>query len=205
MGRSKSLEAARMAAATSGLEERSIATNNGSVNVAPTGVSNRSCGSASTWQCSKPGLCHESDEVHLDRFGRNENVNLLPLLPGKADVISRTDLFCCDQAAIAMRTCPGLASIKLAPLSWGSTTCGTSDSEYLLWGEFFFHGGRRIPQTLRRSRRASVLSQRDEVMIIVRRAKHMDVPPKLKHWYSLIRGVRKLGETNTVPSGSCCT
>jgi hypothetical protein len=62
----------------------------------------------------------------------------------------------CDQSAVAMRAVARLAGVELAFLSRGGTTCGTSDNEYLLRGEFFFHSRGRILQALWRRRHASV-------------------------------------------------
>jgi hypothetical protein len=67
----------------------------------------------------------------------------------------RLEVLCCDQATVAMRPCAGLAGVELALLSRGGTTCGTSDSEYLLRGEFFFHSRGRILQALWPSLHAS--------------------------------------------------
>jgi hypothetical protein len=47
---------------------------------------------------------------------------------------------CCDQSAVAMRLAARLASIKLTLLPRTSTASRTTDSEYLFWAEFFFHG-----------------------------------------------------------------
>src|ERR1700731_3726099 len=73
--------------------------------------------------------------------------------------LSRLEMLCCDQATVAMRPCAGLAGAELALLSRGSTTCGTSDSEYLLRGEFFFHSRGRILQAFWPSLHASAPSQ----------------------------------------------
>jgi hypothetical protein len=54
-----------------------------------------------------------------------------------------------------MRVVARLASAKVALLPSGGTTCGTRDSEYLLWGEFFFHSRSTISQTLWLRRHAS--------------------------------------------------
>jgi hypothetical protein len=62
---------------------------------------------------------------------------------------------CCYQSAVAVWFVARLASIKLAPLPSGSATCGTRDSEYLSWCEFFFHSRGTISQTLWLRRHAS--------------------------------------------------
>jgi hypothetical protein len=62
--------------------------------------------------------------------------------------LSRLEVLGCDQATVAMRPCAGLAGVELALLARRGTTCGTSDSEYLLRGEFFFHSRGRILQAL---------------------------------------------------------
>jgi hypothetical protein len=48
-----------------------------------------------------------------------------------------------------MRLGAGLASTKLTLLPRSSSTSWTTDSEYLLWAEFFFHDGERIPPNQR--------------------------------------------------------
>src|SRR5689334_3898502 len=54
-----------------------------------------------------------------------------------------------NQPAVAMRLRAGLASSKLTHLPRSSTTGWTTDSEYLFWGEFFFHSGEIMPQNQR--------------------------------------------------------
>jgi hypothetical protein len=61
-------------------------------------------------------------------------------------LLSRLELLCCDQATVAMRPYAGLAGVELALLARRGTTCGTSDSEYLLRSEFFFHSREIILQ-----------------------------------------------------------
>ena len=104
--------------------------------------------------------------------------------------LSRLEVLCCDQATVAMRPGAGLAGIELALLSRGGTTCGTSDSEYLLRREFFFHSRGRILQALwpslhasapsqgfRLRRRADVTSQ--GVLDTACRMRRLRLPPRL--------------------------
>jgi hypothetical protein len=48
----------------------------------------------------------------------------------------------CDQSAVAMRICAGLASSKLTLSPRGGTTGRTTEGKYLFLAEFFFHGER---------------------------------------------------------------
>ena len=66
----------------------------------------------------------------------------------KPILLSCLEALCCDQATLAMRPCARLAGVELALLPRGDTTRGTSDSEYLLRGQFFFHRRRRVFQAL---------------------------------------------------------
>src|SRR5690349_25115542 len=48
----------------------------------------------------------------------------------------------CQQSAVTMWLGAGLAGRKLTLLPWTCTTGRTTDSEYLLWAEFFFRCNR---------------------------------------------------------------
>jgi hypothetical protein len=61
--------------------------------------------------------------------------------------MSGVSSICCDQSAVAMRLRAQLASAKRTLLPRSSTTSRTTDSEYLFWIEFLFHGGEIIPPT----------------------------------------------------------
>ena len=62
--------------------------------------------------------------------------------PARADVMSRMDLVCCDQSAVAVRLCAGLAATKFALLSGRGATGRTKESKYLFRSELFFHNGK---------------------------------------------------------------
>jgi hypothetical protein len=62
-----------------------------------------------------------------------------------ANGLSRIDLVGCNPSTVTMRFRAVLASGKPTLLSGSGTTGRTSDSEYLFWVEFCFHGRGTIP------------------------------------------------------------
>jgi hypothetical protein len=95
-----------------------------------------------------PLKIHRLDQIRRDR-------NVARRLRLRVEVISRIELVCCEQSAVAMRVVARLASVQLAFLSWLNTTGWTRDRGNLLWGEFFSHSRGTISQTLWRRRHAS--------------------------------------------------
>jgi hypothetical protein len=111
-------------------------------------------------------------ETAANKSRQMENTKPIPL--------SRLKVLCCDQATVAMRPCAGLAGVELAFLARRGTTCGTSDSEYLLRGEFFFHSRGRILQALWPSLHASARSQGLRLKRFFAAGANADVQAKLE-------------------------
>ena len=57
-----------------------------------------------------------------------------------AEGIPQKSSICCGQSAVTMWVGARLASCKLTLFTRCSTTSRTTDSEYLFWAEFLFHG-----------------------------------------------------------------
>ena len=80
-------------------------------------------------------------EIVADRLGcfRNragkETANKKQIENTKPILLARLEVLCCAQATV----CAGLAGVESALLATRGTTCGTSDSQYLLRGQFVFH------------------------------------------------------------------
>jgi hypothetical protein len=105
--------------------------------------------------CPNCGFVITPDLVKRVDFSGLSARNAARSLRLRADVISRIELVCCEQSAVAMRVVARLASVKLAFLSWLDTTGWTRDRGNLLWGKFFAHGRGTIPRTCARRRHAS--------------------------------------------------